>query len=63
MKEVCGVKTPCLDCGERASACWGRCEKYQNWKRETARDRKRDEALEYHDKQVQRAIKRRRTKI
>lgn len=57
------MNTPCLDCGDREHACWSRCEKYLSWKEQGRRERKRDEALEYHDKQVQRAIKRRRTKI
>lgn len=28
------MKTPCMDCKERHTACWGKCEKYQTWKAE-----------------------------
>lgn len=57
------MNTPCLDCGDREHACWSRCEKYLSWKEQGRREWRRDETLEYHNKQVQRAIKRRRTKI
>lgn len=26
--------SPCKDCTERYEACWGKCEKYKEWKRD-----------------------------
>ena len=28
----CGLRSPCKNCPERHTACWGRCAKYQEWK-------------------------------
>ena len=25
-------KPPCKDCADRHEACWGKCEKYKEWK-------------------------------
>ena len=26
-------KTPCKGCAERHESCWGKCEKYKEWKK------------------------------
>lgn len=26
-------KPPCKDCTDRQEACWGKCEKYKEWKK------------------------------
>jgi hypothetical protein len=30
--QVTRDKPPCKDCTERQEACWGKCEKYKEWK-------------------------------
>ena len=39
------IKAPCKGCESRSAACWDKCEKYQEWKRQREAARDRDQAL------------------
>ena len=30
------MKPPCKDCERRSTACWGTCQLYSEWKKETS---------------------------
>lgn len=51
-------KSPCKDCKERHSKCWGHCEQYKEWKANNVKPYARDEASEFLIKSIEKQKRR-----